>query len=294
MDEHAISRRQAVSADWPGQVVATPHGAVMVRRTGVGRPVLCLHAVGHGSGDFAPLAQRLGKQFEFIAIDWPGHGASPADLGPDGLQGLQVMGPVEPGRYAKILLAVMDALALQRPLAIGNSIGGAALIIAAAQAPKRFSGVVLCNPGGLAPVDALARRVTALMAAFFRAGARGAAWFGPAFALYYRLCVLGGRSGPQRRRIIAAGREIAPLLADAWTRFGGADADLRARAASLEPPVWLAWARRDQFVSWARSREAAVAIPRHELTLFPALHAPFLECPKIFAKAFSAFAARQF
>lgn len=286
MDEQATSRRQAVSADWPGQVITTPNGAVMVRRTGVGRPVLCLHAVGHGSGDFAPLAQRLGQHFEFIAIDWPGHGASPADLGPDG------PGAVEPGRYAEILLAVMDALALQRPLAIGNSIGGAALIIAAAKAPERFLGVVLCNPGGLAPVDALARRVTALMADFFRAGARGAAWFGPAFALYYRLCVLGGRSGPQRRRILAAGREIAPLLADAWARFGRADADLRARAATLTPPVWLAWARRDQFVSLARSRAAAQAIPHHEATLFPALHAPFLERPMAFAKAFRAWADR--
>jgi len=123
----------ALSAAQAADLLTLPSGArLAVKRWGRGPPVLCLHAVGHGSGDFAELAGRLGEAFEFIAIDWPGMGCSP----PDGL-------PVRADRLAGLVLEVAEALRLDRPLVIGNSIGGAAAIIAAAAAPERFSALVL-------------------------------------------------------------------------------------------------------------------------------------------------------
>src|SRR4051812_20168964 len=45
---------------------------------GSGPVVLCLHAIGHGAGDFVPLRKRLVSRYRVIALDWPNHGASDA------------------------------------------------------------------------------------------------------------------------------------------------------------------------------------------------------------------------
>ena len=50
--------------------------------------VVCLHAIGHGGGDFADFASAVKDRFEVIRIDWPGQGQS----GPDPK-------PLSPARY---------------------------------------------------------------------------------------------------------------------------------------------------------------------------------------------------
>jgi 4,5:9,10-diseco-3-hydroxy-5,9,17-trioxoandrosta-1(10),2-diene-4-oate hydrolase len=276
----ATARLAAIGADEPVASLRVEGTEMAVKRWGAGPPVLCLHALGHGGGDFAPLAARLSNRFEFIALDWPGQGRSPRDGGPAGA-----------GRYADLALAASDALGLERPTLIGNSIGGAAALIAAAKAPDRFAGLVLCNPGGLAPLDPISRVVIGRMAAMFSAGAAGATWFPAVFAAYYRYLVLPAPSArAQRERIIAASRHLAPLLADAWLGFAEADADLTGLTPRIRIPVWLAWARGDRFVSWSRAKAAASRLPRHRLTLFPGGHAAFLEAPDAFAAGFLAFA----
>lgn len=274
-------RIAALSA--PGsELITLPCGVTLaVKRWGSGTPVMCLHAVGHGSGDFADLATHLGEGFELIAIDWPGMGRSPADGR-----------PVRARHFATLAVEVADTLRLDRPLVIGNSIGGAAAIIAAASAPGRFAGLVLCNPGGLGVVDAAARFVIGRMAAFFRAGARGEWWFPLAFAAYYRRMVLTRAPAKARRDlVIAAGPALAPMLVEAWEGFGEADSDLRPLAPKLALPVWLAWAKLDQFVSWGRAKAAVAAMPHHRVTLFRGGHCAFLEDPYAFAAGFRAFAA---
>ncbi len=254
-----------------------------VKRWGAGPPVLCLHAVGHGAGDFAPLADRIRDRYELIALDWPGQGRSPEDGK-----------PIRAARYADLALAACDRLGLERPIVIGNSIGGAAALIAAAKCPDRFSALVLCNPGGLAPLDPAARFVIRQMAGFFAAGARGARWFPPLFAAYYRALVLPrAPARAQREAIVSAARELAPLLADAWRGFCEPDSDLRALTPAIEIPVWLAWARGDKFVSWSRARQAALKFPHHRLTFFKGGHSAFLENPDAFAAQFLTFAEEE-
>lgn len=270
----------ALSAADCTDLLTLPSGTrLAVKRWGRGVPVLCLHASGHGSGDFIDLAKRLGQDFELIAVDWPGMGSSP----PDGL-------PVRADHFGGLVLEVVEALRLDRPFVIGNSIGGAAAIVAAAAAPDRFAGLVLCNAGGLAPLDGAARFVIGRMAAFFRAGNQGAVWFPTAFAAYYRFMVLSGAAArAHRERVVAAGRDLAPILADAWTGFGEPGGDLRALAPQLTLPVWLAWAKGDQFVSWARTKAAVAHMPIHRVTLFQGGHSAFLEDPEAFAAGFRSF-----
>jgi pimeloyl-ACP methyl ester carboxylesterase len=209
--------------------------------------------------------------FEVIALDWPGQGDSPADGG-----------PVTPEHYADLLDAALPQLCEQPPVLIGNSIGGATAIVYAARRPVRA--LVLCNSGGLAPVGPTERRAIALLAAFFRAGARGAWWFKAAFAAYYRLIL--PRAPQRRRQIVATAYEIAPVLAEAWEGFARPEADLRSLAATITAPTLFAWAKGDKILPWAKSAAGAGRFPRHSVHLFNGGHSAFLEDADAFAEVF--------
>jgi 4,5:9,10-diseco-3-hydroxy-5,9,17-trioxoandrosta-1(10),2-diene-4-oate hydrolase len=246
---------------------------------GEGPAVVCLHAIGHGAGDFARLRARLRGRYRVVAVDWPGQGRSGEDAGPPSA-----------ARYAALLGGLLDGLGIEPAVIVGNSIGGAAAIRHAAARPERVRGLVLENPGGLAPVDDLLAHVAlAGMARFFAAGARGARWFPAAFALYYRLVLPAAAAGEARRRIVARAPAMAPLLEAAWRGFARPESDLRALAGQLRCPVLFAWATRDRFVSLARSRAAIDTVPGARLVRFRAGHAAHLETPEEFERVMEGF-----
>ncbi len=247
-------------------------------RQGAGPPVVCLTAIGHGARDFDAFASAVRDRFEIIRLDWPGHGRSGDDAQ-----------PASALRYAELLEGFLDAIGVTAPILIACSIGGAAAIRTAARRSVR--GLVLCDSGGLVGVDAEVARFCGLFARFFAAGERGAGWFGPAFAAYYRLMVLPRPAArEQRRRIVAAGYETAAVTRQAWESFGRPEADIRVLLTGLSAPVWFAWARQDRVIPLGRCRAAIEATPNASLSLFDAGHAAFLEQPDAFARGFLAFA----
>ena len=199
------SARTAVGALPSARRVVVDRVALAVDDEGSGPALVCLHAIGHGAADFARLRSRLAPRWRVVAPDWPGQGRSEPDrLAPDA------------ARYADLLGGVLDACNIGRAVLLGNSIGGAAAMRYAAAHPERVTALVLENPGGLDGADdRLARSVIGAMVGFFAAGARGAPWFPAAFAAYYRLVLQRQPAAPQRRRIVASAREIAPVLRDA-------------------------------------------------------------------------------
>ena len=272
--------RAAVGAAPPYRTVEVGGTLLAYDDEGAGAAVVCLHAIGHGASDFARLRARLAAAHRVVALDWPAQGHSGADHL-----------PASAARYADLLALTLDALEIERTVLIGNSIGGAAAIRYAALHPERVRALVLENPGGLDGVDRLARIVCGAMAAFFAAGARGAAWYPAAFAAYYRLVLQRSAAAAQRARIVAAAREVAPVLAEAWQSFGTPEADLRPLAARLECPVLVAWAARDQFVQLRRSLPAIRRIPHAHLERFAAGHAAHLETPDAFEDTVDRFLA---
>lgn len=251
-----------------------------VTRIGSGRPVLCLHATGHGSRDFAPLAERVkDRGIALTLIDWPGQGASGTDAQ-----------PASASRYAELLAAAVPQLfpAGERILILGNSIGGAAAIHFAQAHPARVAGLVLCDPGGLAPLGVAERAAIALMVRFFSAGRRGARWFAAAFAAYYRIVL--PREREQRARIIAAARETAPVIEQAWRSFANPREDLREKLAQLDCPILFAWARGDRIVALSGCRAAIASARQGALETFAGGHSPFLEDPERFAESLLRFA----
>ena len=210
------TKRSAAGAQAPWREVTLDGVRMAYDDEGAGPAVVCLHAIGHGAADFAGLRVRLRDRHRVLAPDWPGQGNS----GKDAL-------PPSAARYAALLAGFLDATGAGPAVIVGNSIGGAAAIAFTHAHPDRVRGIVLENPGGLDPPDRLARASIAMMVGFFSAGARGAWWYPAAFAAYYRMVLPRPAAAAQRRRIVASGREIAPLLRDAWRGFGAPAADLR-------------------------------------------------------------------
>jgi pimeloyl-ACP methyl ester carboxylesterase len=278
----AGSKRSAVGVQQPYALHIADGTQVAVAQYGTGKPIICLHATGHGGRDYAAFADAIAHGgYAVFLVDWPGHGASPPDA-----TGRRVSAE----RYAALLAELIPFLCGElKPILLGNSIGGAAALSFALRDADKVRALVLCNPGGLAPLNALARGVIAGMVKFFGAGERGASWFPRAFAAYYRLVLPGKPAAAQRERIVAASPEMAPLLKQAWDSFRQPDADLRARATKLAVPTLFAWAKQDQIVAWSRSNAAVSMIPRHEVRMFRGGHSAFLEDPAAFNAAFLSF-----
>ena len=94
----------------------------------------------------------------------------------------------------------------------------------------------------------------------------------------------------QRRRIAASCYETAEITAQAWRSFGKDTADIRALAAALDVPVWVAWAAHDKVAQLKLALPAIATLKRATLTKFEGGHAAFLEQPRAFAERFAAFA----
>jgi pimeloyl-ACP methyl ester carboxylesterase len=250
-----------------------------ITRAGTGPAIICLHAIGHGARDFARLPDALGWQYQVIAIDWPGHGASPNEAA-----------PASAARYAELLDAAIDALGISSAYILGNSVGGAAAIRYAASRPDRVRGLILCNPAGLQSVNFIARFVCRRMAAFFARGVRGDPRFAAQFRHYYERDVLPAPAATWRREeIVATAQQVAPILQQAWNGFAEPDADLRHLAPKVTCRVLLAWTKGDRYVAWSRSRRAALTFPNRQVRLFNGGHSAFLEDPAAFAEALKQF-----
>lgn len=272
-------KRHAAGVPEGSQIVEVDGVALAVAREGAGPPVVCLHAITHGGGDFAAFAARAKDRFEIVRIDWPGHGRSGDDRQ-----------PTDAARCADLLEGALDALGLGSVILLGNSIGGAAAIIVAARSPARVRGLVLCDPGGLAPIGATEARAIKIISAMFGGGARGAWWFNAAFAFWCGQILKRGPARDQRRRIVTGGKETAARGLEAWASFAEPAADIRDLGPKVTAPTLLAWSKGDQVIPFAKSKAAIQRFPNAETAFFPGGHAAFLEAPDRFAKRFFAFA----
>jgi len=108
---------------------------------GSGGIALLAHATGFHGTVFIPLARHLEDEFRSVAPDLRGHGRSgaPADLDFDwsgfGLDVLAIVDAVAP-----------RSVASPRPVGIGHSLGGTALLLAEATRPGTFAALYCYEP----------------------------------------------------------------------------------------------------------------------------------------------------
>ncbi len=115
--------------------IESPLGPVAFRVSGQGRPLIFVHGWG-GSSRYWQAAGAFLPNRRLIAIDLPGCGASPAPLE-----------PVTLSLYASTVLAVADALDIDRFALVGHSLGAAVALAVAEQARARVERLGLISFG---------------------------------------------------------------------------------------------------------------------------------------------------
>jgi pimeloyl-ACP methyl ester carboxylesterase len=107
---------------------------------GSGQPLVLLHGLAGHSGEWDALAGRLSSRYRVVAVDQRGHGSSerhPRD--------------VSRAAYVADVVAVVDQLALQRPVLVGQSLGGHTAMLTAAAHPGLVRALVLVEAGSGGP-----------------------------------------------------------------------------------------------------------------------------------------------
>jgi pimeloyl-ACP methyl ester carboxylesterase len=115
-----------------------------VEEAGQGIPLLCLHTAGADTRQYRALLndERILKEFRVIAFDLPWHGKSSP---PQGWQDSDYA--LTSRDYMDIILGVVDALRLDRPVAMGCSIGGRIALHLALNHPERFRAIIGLESG---------------------------------------------------------------------------------------------------------------------------------------------------
>jgi pyruvate dehydrogenase E2 component (dihydrolipoyllysine-residue acetyltransferase) len=102
-----------------------------------GDVILLVHGYGGDRNSWLFLQEPLAARYRVYTLDLPGHGASAKDVG-DGT--LDVL--------AGAVTGVLDALGASRAHLVGHSLGGAAVLAAAARHPGRIASLTLIAPAG--------------------------------------------------------------------------------------------------------------------------------------------------
>jgi pimeloyl-[acyl-carrier protein] methyl ester esterase len=243
-----------------------------VERSGTGPALVLWHGWGLNLRIFDGLRDALASEFEIIAVDLPGHGASQWLAGMDG-----------EAQLSALLQSVPEGAAL-----LGWSLGGQFALRAALRSPAQISRLILIATTprftngaawsyGLdaAVLDGFALRLRADWAGtvqdFLELQVRGGAESGLALSALRAALDAHGRGDPAA---LGAGLELL------------ANTDLRPLLPTLETPTLVMCGERDRIAPPAASRVLAQALPHAQYLAFArAAHTPFLTDPSAVAHA---------
>jgi pyruvate dehydrogenase E2 component (dihydrolipoamide acetyltransferase) len=146
LDAAVQQARAVIDAGVPEDAAAGPEvqtadvGGRKISFAGAGEDgdvVLLVHGFGGDRNSWLFLQEPLAARFRVYALDLPGHGASAKDVG---LGTLDVL--------ADAVTGVLDAVGASRAHLVGHSLGGAAVLAAAARNPGRIASLTLIAPAG--------------------------------------------------------------------------------------------------------------------------------------------------
>lgn len=254
-----------------------------VLEEGEGPPLLVLHGFTGDAESMASVALGLRDRFRVLRVELVGHGESDA--------------PDAPGAYAMEacvtqLLALIDALGLERPHLLGYSMGGRTALATVVADPDRFASLVLIGAtAGLADPKLRAERVAADRALADRIEGEGLeafvdAWMAlPLFASQARLgeaALARAREGRLRNRPHGLAQSLRGMGA-------GAQPPLHERLGRVTCPVLLVVGDEDEKFE-AIAAELAADLPNARRAVLPeAGHAAHLEAPESFAEVVGEF-----
>src|SRR6267378_1169587 len=115
-----------------------------VEEAGEGTPLLCLHTAGADGRQYRALMndERVTRRHRVIAFDMPWHGKSSP---PSGWHNEEYQ--LTSAQYTTMILDIITALELDRPILIGCSIGGRIALHLALEHPERFRAIIGLQAG---------------------------------------------------------------------------------------------------------------------------------------------------
>lgn len=119
---------QSVTVDIGGPVHVVDWGGTAI-------PLLLIHGLGASTESWSELAPLLTRSHRVLAIDLVGHGSTPIGRRKATMAG-----------HTSLVEGVIAALGLDRPILVGNSMGGMVGIPVAARSPQLLAGLVLIDP----------------------------------------------------------------------------------------------------------------------------------------------------
>ncbi len=121
---------------------------IYVEMAGTGDPVICLHTAGADTRQWRHILndEGLNKDHQFFAFDLPWHGKS---LPPEGFETEEYL--LTTDVYIETVLAVVEALALTRPVLAGCSMGGRIALQLAALHADQFAGFIAIEASDFQP-----------------------------------------------------------------------------------------------------------------------------------------------
>jgi len=243
---------------------------------GSGPPVVMVHGLGATKVSFLPTVAAFAGSHRAIAVDLPGFGDSVKPI----------RAPYDAPYFARVVLAVLDALGIDRADLIGNSMGGRVAIEVGLDHPDRVRRLGLLAPS--------------------LAWLRGRPW-APLLKL---VAPQLGLIQPAPRPVVEAiVRRVVPGADQEWTA-AGIDEFLRSyltprgraafyaaarniyleaprgshglwtRLPRLEAPSLFVWGRRDSLVPIGFADHVRRALPESQHLELPGGHVPQLENPK--------------
>jgi pimeloyl-ACP methyl ester carboxylesterase len=256
--------------------VPTRIGAISTVEAGEGDPVLLLHGLGATKASFLPTVAALGRTHRTIAVDLPGFGDSVKPL----------RARYDPAFFADGVLALLEALELDRAHLVGNSMGGRVAIEVGLVAPdrvgrlgllapslawlrtRRWAPLLRVVPPVLGAVQPAPRAIVEPIARRALGGAQSP-WMAAGLDEFLRSYLTP--SG--RAAFYAAARNIyleEPHGPDGfWTRL-----------ATLDVPALFVWGLRDTLVPPAFAQHVRRALPAAEHLELDCGHVPQLEEPR--------------
>lgn len=250
--------------------VETRSGTIAYREQGDGLPVVLLPSGAHTARDFDVLLPAL-KGFRTIAVDWPGHGASPAPA----------PGAANAPGFADAAEDVVAQLAPAGAVVIGNSVGGFSAARLAIRRPELVRALVLVDSGGFLPRGLQVRIFCSIMA---RPALLKRIY--PLFAKHYMRV-----TRDEDRRILDATLEsmrdpaLVQTIASLWRSFADPEFNLRDDVDRITAPTLVAWGTHDPVIPVKVGRELAAMLPHATLLELPTGHVPYASEPEAFSAA---------
>jgi len=243
-----------------------------IEEAGSGIALLCLHTAGSDGRQFRGLMndEALTAQFRVIAFDLPWHGKSSP---PAGWQEGEYR--LTSRAYVDTVMAVIDALGLERPVCLGCSIGGRIVLHLALEQPQRF------------------RALIGLESAAHAQAYYDLDWLHRPDVHGGEVCgaMISGLIAPtvppsERWETIWHYMQSGPGVFKGDLHFYTQDGDVRSRLSAIDTqacPLYLLTGEYDYSCSPADSRELAARIKGAKLTVMEKLgHFPMSEDPALF------------